>query len=283
MRDVPAAAAKMREIDSVLVRKGYKTFAELAWQNPAHLGVDVWVTQIAMLVSDLIVHAALANLGVRADLVAGHSFGEFAALAASGAWDLDAAVTATRARYEAIMAVPSSRGTLMASTAPPDLIERLATTLGERVFAANYNAPDQTVIGGSAQALGELSRLLEAQNYKCQMLSVPCPFHTPLMAGCGAMLKPTLDTLRICPPRVPFISTVTNRFVAEPDDIRENLASQLTTPVRWVDLILRLEKERETVFVEVGPQQALSRLNRRIIDERTAGNYCLRQFETPWG
>ena len=157
----------------------------MAWHDPAQLGVDVWVTQIVMLVSDLIVHAALSDFGVRADLVAGHSYGEFAALAASGAWDLEAVVTATRARYEAIMAIPGSRGTLMASTAPADLIERLASTLAERIFAANYNAPDQTVVGGSVTAVTELSPLLEAQNYKCQMLPVPCPFHTPLMAGCG--------------------------------------------------------------------------------------------------
>ena len=242
----------------------------MAWENPQQLGADVWVTQIVMLLSDLIVHAALGDRGIQPDLVFGHSYGEFAALTAAGVWDLDAVITAARARYDGIEATPSAYGTMMATTAPPELIERLAATLPDRAYPANYNAPDQTVLGGRPETLKALAALLDSNGHKSQLLPVPCPFHTPLMAGAGSILKQTLQTLRLRALRVPFVSSVTNRFVAEPDEIRANLAAQLTTPVRWVDLVQRIAGEGETVFVEVGPQQALSKLNRRILEGRGA-------------
>ncbi|HTM52784.1 MAG TPA: phosphopantetheine-binding protein, partial [Pirellulales bacterium] len=131
------------------------------------------------------------------------------------------------------------------------------------------NAPDQTVVGGTPEVLAQLAEQLTAARHKCQMLPVPCPFHTPLMEGVGPLLKRTLDTLRMRPPRVPMLSSITNRYVAEPDDIRANLAAQLTTPVRYVDLVERIVNEQDTVFVEVGPQQALTKLNRRILEKRS--------------
>ena len=113
-------------------------------------------------------------------------------------WDIEGVVTAARARYDAIEATPNARGTLMATTAPPAMIEQLAATLADRAYVANYNAPDQTVVGGRAetlQATGRPAGRARATSPRC--CSVPCPFHTPLMAGAGAILKHTLDTLRM--------------------------------------------------------------------------------------
>ena len=76
-------------IDAVMTARGYQTFAQMAWDNPGQLGTDIWVTQIAMLLADLIVHSAIVDFGIQPDLVAGHSYGEFAALTAAGVWDLE--------------------------------------------------------------------------------------------------------------------------------------------------------------------------------------------------
>ena len=149
------------------------------------------------------------------------------------------------------------------------LIEQLAATLVERTYIANYNAPDQNVVGGSPQTLKQLADLLGAQGHKAQLLNVPCPYHTPLMAGSGPILKRRLDALRLRTPQVSLLSSVTNRYVAEPEEIRENLAAQLTTPVRYVELVERLADEQSTVFIEVGPQQALTKLTRRILEGRS--------------
>ena len=269
VRDVPAAAETMRSLDDLMTRAGFQTFAQMAWENPSQLGTDIWVTQIATLLANLIVYAAVDSMGIKPDLVTGHSYGEFAALTAAGVWNFESVIRAARARYDGIEATPTARGTLMATTAPPQVIEQLAATLQDHASIANYNAPDQTVVGGRAQALKTLAALLDVLGHKSQELSVPCPFHTPLMQGAGAILEQTLESLPMGPPRLPFLSSVNNRYVAEPAEIRANLVAQLTTPVRYVDLVSRIATEQETVFVEVGPQQALTRLNRRILEGRS--------------
>ena len=203
---------------------------------------------------------AAANRGILAD-------SQIEALAASGALDLNAVLQAARARYEAIDVTPSARGALMATTAPPGAIEELAALLADRAYLANFNAPDQTVVGGKPATLEVLATLLKSRGHQAQMLSVPCPYHTPLMEGVGAKLRPVLDAIAVRPPQVPVISTVTNRYVAEPDDIRANLVAQLITPVRYVDLVRRLARDEPTVFVEVGPSRALTNLNQRILAE----------------
>jgi acyl transferase domain-containing protein len=269
VRDVPAAMTAMQEIDAVMQARGYQTFGQMAWERPEQLGADIWVTQVVMLLADLIVHRSLVDMQIQPDLVTGHSYGEFAALTAAGVWDFEGVLTAARARYEAIRAISGARGTMMATNAPAALVEQTAARLANRPYIANYNAPDQTVVGGTPEVLAQLAEQLTAARHKCQMLPVPCPFHTPLMEGVGPLLKRTLDTLRMRPPRVPMLSSITNRYVAEPDDIRANLAAQLTTPVRYVDLVERIVNEQDTVFVEVGPQQALTKLNRRILEKRS--------------
>jgi malonyl CoA-acyl carrier protein transacylase/NAD(P)-dependent dehydrogenase (short-subunit alcohol dehydrogenase family) len=221
-----------------------------------------------MLLANLIAHAAVIEAGIRPDLVTGHSYGEFAAITAAGAWSLASAISAARARVDGIEATAGARGAMLATSAPPQMVEPLATALPERAYLANYNSPDQTVVGGREESLRQLSKLLDVMGHKAQMIPVPCPFHTPLMEGTADLLRQILPTLSIDPPRVPLLSSVTNRYVAEPDEIRDNLAAQLTTPVRYLDLITRIASERDTVFIEIGPQQALTRLNRRILEGR---------------
>src|SRR5262249_9786602 len=157
------------------------------------------------------------------DLISSHSYGEFAALSAAGVWGLEGAITAARARVEGIQSTPGARGTMLATTAPPDAIGAVMPMLPEPAYMANYNAPDQTIVGGREASLRELAGLLEARGYKSQLISVPCPFHTPLMQGSAALLQRALETLPLDPPRVPLLSSVSNRYVAEPVEIRGNL------------------------------------------------------------
>src|SRR5439155_7393194 len=84
VRDVPAAAATMRELDALMVGRGFRTFAQMAWENPNQLGTDIWVTQIAMLLANVILYSAVVDLGIEPDVIASHSYGEFAALTAAG-------------------------------------------------------------------------------------------------------------------------------------------------------------------------------------------------------
>ncbi len=267
VRDIPAAAAMVHSLDEIFVRHGYPTFEQMAWERPEQMGVDIWITQIALLSADLIVHAAVSSFGIRPDLLAGHSLGEYAALTAAGVWDLEGVVLALRARFESIRATPTAGGALMAVAAPASVIETIASALANRVHIANTNAPDQTIVGGQPAALDALAKLLKARGYQAQMLAVPCAYHTPLLDGAGALLRRSLDALVIRPPRTPMLSSVTNGYVAEPAEIRTNLAEQLTTPVRYIDLVERIANDEDTVLVEVGPQRILTNLHQRIFHE----------------
>ncbi len=263
---VPAAGTALGEIDAVMRRLGHPTFAELAWSADDRLGHDVWTTQVSMLLADSLMLAALADRGIVADVVLGHSYGEFVALYAAGAWDFETAVCMTQARCQGIEAAVAGGETgMLATDATPELIEQLAGQLALDLYVANLNAPDQCVVGGTRADLAQLATALSGQGRQARLLAVPGAFHTPLLSSASRPLEEALRTATLSAPRVKFISTVNNSVIGEPSEIRRNLARQLTTPVRYAQLIGRLAAETPTVFVEVGPGQTLTRLNRRIL------------------
>jgi acyl transferase domain-containing protein/short-subunit dehydrogenase len=261
--DVPAAAAEQRSIDAVMTRLGYPTWAQLAWDESSPLGKDVWTTQISMLLADALMLSALRQQGIQPDAVAGHSYGEYAALLAAGAWDLEQAIRVTRLRCDSIEASPTCKGGMLATTATPETVEQLAARAGGPVYVANHNAPDQTVVGGSLAALTQLEHVLQEGLFETRLLAVPCPFHTPLMQDAAELFRRHISRETFESPRVTTYSVATNEPVRDSREIGANLVAHLTTPVRYADLIRKLASESPTVFVEVGPQQALTRLNRR--------------------
>jgi acyl transferase domain-containing protein/acyl carrier protein len=267
--EMPAVAAKLKELDGIMASLGYPGYSEIAWNSEAGLGNDVWVTQVSVLLADTLMYTALTSIGARADVVSGHSYGEYPALVAAGAWTLEQAIRATRIRCELIEASEKAQGVMVSTTASPEIVEELAAGIEGAVSVALHNAPDQTVIGGERRAVAELETRLTSQGYETRLLAVPRAFHTPLMTEVQAPLRRMLEQERIRPPQTPIMSSATNRYAAEPDEIRNNLVAQLTDRVRYVDLIQRLADEGVNVFVEVGPQQVLSRLNRRILAGRS--------------
>ncbi|MBX3440430.1 MAG: acyltransferase domain-containing protein, partial [Planctomycetaceae bacterium] len=210
---------------------------------------------------------AVEAQGITPDVVLGHSYGEYAALIAAGSWDLKEAIHVTKARCDAIESSLTTQSGLLATSAGADEINQLAGALTERIFIANQNAADQTVVGGKRPVLRDLERLLKARSHHTRMLAVPCAFHTPLMQEAVPPFHRALQQAQIATPQVPIYSVANNRLVKTPDDIRSNLEAHLTQPVRYVELIRQIADEAPTVFVEVGPQQALTRLHARILEE----------------
>ncbi|MBA2117371.1 type I polyketide synthase [Bremerella alba] len=261
----PEAAKTIAEADSAMQRQGFPTFSQLAWDVPTQLGKDVFQTQIAMLLADLACLATLKQQGISPDLVLGHSYGEFPALFAAGVWNLDDVIRMTKARCDGILATSKNDAGLLATTATPEEIKRLIAECGCQAYLANFNAPDQTVIGGKLVALQQLATALKAKSYPARILAVPAAFHTPLMAGSSRLLQQALETATLAPPSTMFLSTVDNRQVTDVQRIKRNLGIQLTTPVKYVPLIEQLDRDAPTVFVEVGPQQTLTKLNRKIL------------------
>ena len=118
VRESSAAAAKLHEVDALMKRLGHQSFSEIAWESGTGLGTDPFQTQVSMLLADIIVLAALNDLGVYPDVVAGHSYGEFPALVAAGAWTLEQAIRATRVRADLVQSSAGADCMLMATNAP---------------------------------------------------------------------------------------------------------------------------------------------------------------------
>lgn len=266
----PAAREVLDEADVWLREVGGETFAELAWQDSDRLGNDIWATQASMLVAGVMSSAWLREAGLHPDYVCGHSFGEFAALVAAGVWTLEQAVRITWARSEALKSQTGERGTLLSVPAEAGHVQSLLEEFAGSLCITHMNAPGQTVVGGTHDEIDRFAKLLTAKKIDSQQLAVPCAFHTPLMAASQEPLRAALVDAELRPPTIPVLSNVTNRYVADPEEIRENLVQQLVAPVRYIDMVQRLVDDGATVFVEAGPRQVLTRLNGQILSESDA-------------
>ena len=264
----PPAAAALAEIDATLARLGMPQFTEVAWGDGKSLGTDVWMTQHSLLGADTIVFRSLAALGIHPDIVTGHSYGEYPALMASGAWDFENAALGTRVRCQSIESCQNALGRMLSAAAPGPVVEEVCRELGQPAFPANYNAPDQTVVGGTAEAIVRLEETLKSRRIAALTLAVPRPFHTPLMEEVQEPLTRGLAPIRFVPPRVPMLSSVTNQLVSTPEEIRANLVAQMVRPVRWVELIQQLADQGVRAIVEVGPRAVLTGLNGKILAGR---------------
>ena len=199
------------------------------------------------------------RIGLRPDRITGHSFGEFPALLAAGALDFENAALATQHRCRCIVDCDEAAGTMLCCLADAQTVGEACGRAGD-VFVANWNSTRRTVVGGSKAGVVKLAELLCDAGIATRAIDVPRPFHTPLMQAIKSPFRLALDGITIEPPQVPLLSSVTCKYVAEPDEIRDNLATQLTEPVRFVDQIRRLNAEGVTLFVEIGPRQVLTRL-----------------------
>ena len=264
--DYAPAAEALRKADRVLARLNLPSFGELAWAENDDLGEDVWKTQLSLLIADTIVCSAVESVGLRADRVGGHSFGELAALVAAGSWTFEDAIRATSARCDAINACQNAEGSLVSTTAPAEVATECCREVGGNLTISHFNAPEQIVLGGDTPAVEQLAKLLKDRGFRAKILEVPAPFHTPMMEEVKVPFGEGLEPIPLAPPRIPLLSTVTNRYVAEPSEIRENLVLQMTMPVDYIRWVERLAAEGTSVLIEVGPRQVLTGLNRQILE-----------------
>ncbi|WP_298859934.1 type I polyketide synthase [uncultured Gimesia sp.] len=268
VEEVPVAAEHLSEINAVLKSKNLPSFQQLVDKNSHRLGSDVFDTQLSVLLADVLLARTLHSLGIRADVVSAHSYGEYAALVATNAWTLQDAITVTRARCDGIESLGSECGTMLATSAERKSVEALLqeAAIQDQAFIGNHNAPNQTVVTGTNDAIEQISKQLEEAGHQVTILPVPGPFHSPLMNDVRTWIEDSVNQVSVLPPQIPLLSSVTNRYTADPFDIRANLVAQLVEPVEFVDQINRLVNDGVKVFVEIGPRQVLTRLVRQIID-----------------
>lgn len=249
------------------------------------LGQDLWTlvtdgpadalnqtvnTQPAMLAAGIATYRAYLAAGGKAPaLMAGHSLGEYSALVAAGALSLAEAVRLVRFRAEAMQsAVPEGVGAMAAILGLDDEIVRAVCSeaaQGEVLEAVNLNSPGQVVIAGNKSAVERGMALAKEKGAKRALpLPVSVPSHSSLMKPAAEKLAAYLAQVMIDTPHIPVLHNADVADYAEAERIKDALARQLHSPVRWVETIHALKNRGATRYVECGPGKVLAGLNKRI-------------------
>jgi [acyl-carrier-protein] S-malonyltransferase len=229
-------------------------------------------TQPAILATSIVALDALTAAGVRCDLVAGHSLGEYSALVAAGALDFADAVRTVRSRGRFMQeAVPAGEGAMAAILG---LDRALVTQACDEaadvgpVQVANLNGPGQTVIAGATGAVKKATDIAKAKGARrAVLLPVSAPFHSALLKPAATRLGEVLGSIRFRDLAVPLVTNVDADLLTDGARVMDALVRQVTAPVRWEEVVLRLARDGVTTCVEVGPGKVLSGLIRRIVPQ----------------
>lgn len=248
---------------------------EYAWQGPPTTLARTDVLQPALTAVMLGAAHALRKRGARPDVVAGHSLGEFAALHAAGVLDLDDTLRLVAERGRLMhAATEKTEGSMIAVLKlDDDVVRETVAGLPDDagvVDVANYNAPGQIVVSGTPEGLETAAEALAAKGASIRFLDVSGAWHSQLMTPANDDFADALDAATFHAPDVPVVQNVTAQPEDDPERIRENLAAQLTHPVRWVESMEWVIDDGVTRFVEVGPGKVLRGLMRYIWKDFTA-------------
>jgi [acyl-carrier-protein] S-malonyltransferase len=274
-KDLAGAFAPAREVfqevDDALSQK----LSRLMWEGPeAELTLTENAQPAIMALSLAIVRILEKEMGLdvakHATLVAGHSLGEYSALAACGAFSLADTARLLKTRGQAMQsAVPVGEGGMTAligaDIQQAEAVAKEAAAAGGVCVVANDNAPGQVVISGTMEALARAGDIAKAKGIKRAMpLSVSAPFHSPLMQPAADRMAEELNKVTIRPLTVPVLTNVTAKEASNPDHVRQLLIEQITSRVRWRESILALRGLTVDTSVEFGGNKVLTGMVKRI-------------------
>lgn len=223
-------------------------------------------TQAAILTASEAIRCVVEKEGLRADVCAGLSLGEYNALVAAGAMSFADAAFVVRERGKLMQeAVPQGIGAMSAVLGmEKERIEELCSGI-EGVEIANYNCPGQIVISGRKEAVEEASVKLKAEGAKrCMPLNVSGPFHSSMLREAGERLGRVLENITLQEPGLPYITNVTAEYVTTQNQIKELLTRQVSSSVRWQQSIERMLADGVDTFIEIGPGRTLSGFMKKI-------------------
>ena len=224
-------------------------------------------TQPAMVTASLaMMRVFMERTGIRPDVAAGLSLGEYPAMAAAGVMSDEDAIRTVRQRGILMQGeVPVGQGAMSAVLAmDAEKIEEVIAPI-EGVQIANYNCPGQIVITGEKAAVDAAAAACSETGAKrCVPLKVSGPFHSAMLKGAGEKLADALESVEIHDIKVPYITNVTADYVKSPADVKDYLKKQVSSSVRWQQTIERLIADGADEFVEIGPGRSLSGFMRKI-------------------
>ena len=223
------------------------------------------VTQPSIFINSVATLKAVNGIG--AEMVAGHSLGEFSALVANGVLSFDDGLKLVAERAKAMQdacdANPSSMAAILGLA--DEVVEEICAGIDGIVVPANYNCPGQLVISGETAAVeAACAALKEAGAKRALLLPVNGAFHSPLMQPAQERLAVAIENTKFRKAIMPVYQNITTTAVSDPEEIKANLIKQLTGPVKWTQTVQNMVKDGALQFIEVGPGKTLQGLIKKV-------------------
>lgn len=239
---------------------------DIMFEGTAEALKETKVTQPAIFLHSVILAKTLGE-SFKPDMVAGHSLGEFSALVANGALTFQDGLKLVSQRALAMQKACEMQPSTMAAVLglEDDIVEKVCVTTDGIVVAANYNCPGQLVISGEIDAINAACETLKAEGARrALVLPVGGAFHSPMMEPAREELAAAIENTTFSKPNCPIYQNVTANAIIDESEIKANLISQLTAPVRWTQSVQQMITDGANSFTEVGPGKVLQGLVRKI-------------------
>ncbi|MDR3129021.1 MAG: ACP S-malonyltransferase [Tannerellaceae bacterium] len=223
------------------------------------------VTQPAVFLHSVATVKKIADF--QPDMVAGHSLGEFSALVAAGVLSFEDGLQLVSIRAQAMQKACEQRASTMAAVLglPDEIVEDVCDKVEDVIVCANYNCPGQVVISGTIDGIeAACLKLLEIGAKRALKLVVGGAFHSPLMEPARAELEKAIGIIPFSRPICPVYQNVNAKPSVDPEEIKTNLITQLTSPVRWTQCVQNMIADGADFFIEAGPGTVLQGLIRKI-------------------
>lgn len=232
-------------------------------------------TQVALLTAELATMAAVRESGIVPAVTAGQSLGEYAALVTAGYLNLTDAVCLVRERGILMQnAVPEGKGAMVAVVGlTADMVEEFCRKAEGSVEISNYNSQKQTVVSGEREAVLQVRQMAEDAHARLAVeLNVSVPSHSSLMRPAAQALGNMLEGIMLKKGNIPYVANASAEYVCETAAIKELLIRQIYSAVRWEQSIRAMQAAGVELFLEVGPGETLTRLNKKIDRTLTSQN-----------
>ena len=245
---------------------------ELCFEKNDRLNLTEY-TQAALVTTCLAMEKVVEEYGLRPDVTAGLSLGEYCAIAVSGGMSVQDAITTVRKRGILMeQAVPAGEGS-MAAVMGLDADKIQAVLGGMKAEIANYNCPGQIVITGPKAAVEEASvKLKEAGARRVLPLKVSGPFHSSMLQNAGKELEKELSKVEFSSLKIPYVTNVTAQYVTDFKETKDLLAKQISSSVRWQQSVEKMLEDGVDTFVEIGPGKTLTGFMKKIAPDAKAYN-----------
>jgi [acyl-carrier-protein] S-malonyltransferase len=238
---------------------------ELCFEKNDRLDITEY-TQAAMVTVSIAITKVLESRGVKPDVTAGLSLGEYCALYAAGVMSEADAIKTVRQRGIFMQEeVPVGQGAMAAVLAmDASAIEEVLADI-DGVQIANYNCPGQIVISGRTEAVNTAcEKLKEAGAKRTIMLNVSGPFHSRMLTGAGEKLGKVLESVEVHTPQIPYVANVTAAYVTDAAEVKPLLEKQVSSSVRWQQSVEAMIADGVDTFIEIGPGKTLAGFMRKI-------------------